>query len=286
MKGSRIIVASGKAGMGRTTVATSLAIALQRGLPEVQFLDCDIEEPDARIFLKPEIESQTEVTIGVPHVDVEKCNGCGECQSICRFNAIALVSGKAQITEDLCQGCGGCRLVCDEGAVTEKRKRIGVIESGMRYNLIYHGGVLDVGRRVSLPFLYGLNAVARSDVPTILDSEGVCHTPAIQTLLDCDYCILVTEPTPFGLHDLKLVTEVIGGLGIPAGIVINKDEGRSSGVEEFAAEQSLPILMRLPFSKEIASLCSQGVALTEADDLYDERFWSLYEEVERTVWRT
>ena len=284
MKGTRIIVASGKGGTGKTTVAAALAMALKRGLAEVQFLDCDVEEPDAGIYLKPAIDSSSEVTIEVPVIDAEKCNGCGECQPICQYNAIAMESGSIITYAELCRGCGACKLVCPTHAITENERRIGVIESGTSDNLIFHRGVLDIGQHSTLPLIESLKSMARTDVPTILDSAPGTASPVIPSVKGCDYCILVTEPTPFGLYDLELMVRVIREFGIPAGIIINKDEAWSSNIEKYASENGLPILMRVPLSREIASLCSRGVVLTEADPSWDDRFWTLYEEVERTIW--
>lgn len=284
MKGSRIIVASGKGGTGKTTVATALAVALQRGLPELQFLDCDVEGPDAALFLKSETMSSSTVTIKVPKIDRRKCTGCGQCQWVCQYKAVAMVSGKAQISEDLCRGCGGCRLACPEDAATETELRVGKIETGMRETLTVHTGTLDVGRRVPLPVIHELKSRARLDVPTILDSAPGTGSAVIPALRDCDYCILVTDPTPFGFYDLTLMMKVVDEFGIPAGIVINKDDGSTSDLEAYAEKNALPILLRLPFSREIASLCSKGIAITEADTGWDKKFWKLYEEVERTVW--
>lgn len=284
MKGSRIVIASGKAGTGKTTVAAALAVVLRRGLPEVQILDCDVEGPDVNLFLKTGIVETTPVVVKVPKIDMSKCNGCGECQRVCEFNAVAMVSGKAQISEDLCRGCGGCRVVCPEGAVEEKEKRVGVIETGKDEGVLLHAGVLDVGQRIPQPVIYDLQVKARSDLPTIIDSAPGAGSAFIPALRDSDYIVLLTDPTPLGFYDLTLMINVVEEFGIPAGIVINKEDGCSTNIERYAEEKSLPILMRLPFSREIASLSSRGIALTEADSSWDGRFWGLYEEVERTVW--
>jgi MinD superfamily P-loop ATPase len=285
MMGSRIVIAGGKGGTGKTTVATALAVALQRGLPEIQFLDCDVEGPDARLFLKTEAVGSDVVTVKIPQVNRESCTGCRQCQWVCRYNAVTIVSGKARISEDLCRGCGGCRLACPDDAATEKEKRIGLIETGVSGNLTLHTGVLDVGKLVPQPVIHDLKARARSDVPAILDSAPGTGSAVIPALRDSDYVVLVTDPTPFGFYELTSMMNVVNEFGLPAGIVINKEDGSSSRIEEFAAERALPILMRLPFSREIASLCSRGIALTEADTSWDGRFWGLYEEVERTIWR-
>jgi MinD superfamily P-loop ATPase len=284
MRGSRIMVTSGKGGTGKTTVAVALTVVLARGLAELQFLDCDIEEPNAAIFLKPAIDNTGAVTTPLPSIDAERCTGCGRCHEACRYNAVRVVSGTAVVFENLCRGCGACGLACGAGAITETERRVGVIESGRRENTVFHSGVLDVGQRMVIPIIRSLKSLARSDIPTILDSGPGTGSAVVASLRDCDYCILVTEPTPHGLYDLSLMVEVIHRLGVPAGIVLNKDRGPGDPITAQASEWELPVLMRIPFSREIAALCSRGIAFTESDDSWDGRFWDMYEKVERTIW--
>lgn len=283
MAGPRIVVASGKGGTGKTTVATALAVTLSKSLAETQFLDCDVEEPDAALFLKPEIEGSTMLTIDSPTIDPAKCTACGDCQEACQYNAVRVVSGKAEVYDGLCHSCGGCILACPVGAVSEIKKRIGVIERGRRESIVFYRGVLDVGRHLTAPIIRGLRNVARSDIPTIMDSAPGTTAHVLATIKDCDYCLLVTEPTPFGLHDLKLMLRAIEEVRVPAGIIINKDTAWSSNIEAYAADTGIPILMRIPFRREIAVLCSRGMPLTEADPSWDDTFWNLYEGIERSA---
>jgi MinD superfamily P-loop ATPase len=286
MAGPNIAVASGKGGTGKTTVSTALAVTLSRSLAESQFLDCDVEEPDAAHFLKPEIENSTAIMMEAPEVDRAKCTGCGECESACQFKAIRVVGGKTELHENLCQGCGSCKLVCSPGAIAEKRKRIGVVERGRRESIVFYRGILDVGRYLTARVIRALKSMARGDIPTILDCGPGTASPVLATIRGCDYCILVTEPTPFGLYDLKMMAEVVAAIGVRAGIVINKDDSWDPGIEEYASRAEMPILMRIPLSMEIASLCSRGIALTEADASWDSAFWALYEKVGRIVWKS
>ncbi|MFH1314324.1 MAG: ATP-binding protein [Candidatus Eisenbacteria bacterium] len=286
MSTSRIVIASGKGGSGKTTVATALVMTLMREMPEVQLVDCDVEGPDAALFLKPEIESSTPLTIDFPEIAASQCSGCGDCQSVCQFGGVSVVSGVAEHYSDLCHACGGCSLACHAGAITEKKKRIGVIESGRRENVVFHRGVLDVGRHMVTPIIRGLKSIARGDLPTILDSGPGTVSPVIATIKDCDYCILVTEPSPFGLYDLRIAVRLAGEIGVPTGIVINKDEAWSSNIEQYASEMDIPIILRIPFRREIASLCSRGIPLTEVASSWDEAFWDMYARVERTIWES
>jgi MinD superfamily P-loop ATPase len=286
MSGIRISVASGKGGTGKTTVSTALALTLNRTLAETQFLDCDVEEPDAALFLKPRINASTPITINSPEVDTSKCTGCRDCQDACQYNAIRVESGTAVVYENMCHGCGGCRIVCTPGAIREKEARVGTVESGERESIVFHRGILDVGRGLALPVIRGLKSMARGDIPTVLDCGPGIASSVIASIKGCDYCLLVTEPTPLGFYDLQLTVRMVREIGIPFGIFINKDESWSSNIEKYALDMQMPILMRIPFSREIASLCSRGIALTDRDTSWDGAFFRMYTDIERTVWRS
>jgi len=285
MAGLTIAVASGKGGAGKTTVATALAVALGRGLAEAQFLDCDVEEPDGALFIKPEIEASTEITIDAPEVDRTACDGCGKCQKACEFNAIRIESGKAAVYDGLCLGCGCCRLACPQGAIAEKKKRIGVVETGKRGDIVFSRGLLDVGEGLTSAIIHGLKAMARGDIPTILDCGPGTSSPVIASLKGCDYCLLVTEPTPFGLCDLGLMLRVATSMSMPCGIVVNKYQPWSPTVDDLASEWDVPILMRIPFRREIAHLCSRGLTLPEVDAFWDDTFWKLFDDIGSMVWK-
>jgi MinD superfamily P-loop ATPase len=280
---SRIGVASGKGGTGKTTVAVALALALSKKEPVVQFVDCDVEEPNADLLLKPELAKEEAVELSIPVVDRDKCTGCGKCKEICRYNAVAVVKGKALIFENLCHACGGCRLICPEDAVSERKKSIGTIAAGRREGIAFFKGVLNVGEPMATPVIRAVKARARQDVPTILDAPPGTACPVIATVKGCDYCLLVTEPTPFGLYDLELMLRVVRELGIPAGVIINKDDQWSVNIEEYALRQDIPVLMKIPFSREIAELYSRGIPLNEADRIWDEEFHRLYGRVEKEI---
>lgn len=280
MSARRIVVASGKGGTGKTTVSVSLALALGQHLKRVQFLDCDVEEPDAALFLRPEVASTREVEITVPVIDTERCTGCGECAELCQFNALAVVSGKVLIFENLCHSCGGCTFICPAGAITEGPRRIGAIERGAGANIAFMGGRLDIGEPKATPLVRALKSMADKSVLTIMDSPPGTGCPVVETVRDCDYCVLVTEPTPFGLYDLKLMVEVLEVLGIPSGIVINRDDGDGRIIEDFARDKRIPVLMHIPLSREIAGPLSRGVPLVEADPSYIDEFLRLGEKVQ------
>lgn len=280
---SRIAVASGKGGTGKTTVAVALALALSKKERLLQFVDCDVEEPNADLLLKPELASEEPVEISIPVVDETKCTGCGKCKEICEYNAVAVVKDKALIFENLCHGCGGCSLVCPENAISEKKKKIGTVSVGRKDGILFLKGTLDVGEPMATPVVRAVKSRARNDVLTILDAPPGTACPVIATVKDCDYCVLVTEPTPFGLYDLDLMLRVVRQLGIPAGIVINKDDDWSVNIEAYASGKAIPVLMKIPFSREIATLYSKGIPLNQADRTWNEEFHRLYGKVENEI---
>jgi MinD superfamily P-loop ATPase len=280
---STIAVASGKGGTGKTTVAVGLALALSKKLGQLQFADCDVEEPNADLLLKPVIEGEEAVEISIPEVDEAKCTACGRCKVVCEYNAVAVVKDKALIFENLCHGCGGCSLACPENAISEKQRRIGTVAAGRKEGILFYKGTLNVGEPMATPVVRAVKSRAGDGLPTILDAPPGTACPVIATVKDCDYCLLVTEPTPFGLYDLDLMLRVVKELGIPAGIVINKDDDWSSEIEAFASREDVPVLLKIPFSREIAAFYSKGIPLNETDETWDEEFHRLYAKVENEI---
>jgi MinD superfamily P-loop ATPase len=279
MAGFQVAVTSAKGGSGTTTVAAALSLAVARRFAEVQVVDCDVESPDASLFLQPGIDKSTVITSETPEVLVDRCTGCGECQAACQYNAIRVVSGRAEVNVEACHGCGCCKLVCPVDAIIEHAKRIGTVESGSRQNIVLHKGSLDMGRPLGSHLIRGLKAIARADIPTIVDCSSGTTSEVISGIRGSDYCIIVAEPTAFGLHNLKIIARVVGEIGVPAGIVVNKDRAAGSGIDDFAAETGTTVLMRIPFKKEIASLGSRGVVLTENPGSWDEAFWDMYQQI-------
>jgi MinD superfamily P-loop ATPase len=278
-----IAVASGKGGTGKTTMAVALALAVHKRVEGLQFLDCDVEEPNAGILMKPAMDGTIPVTVRVPRVDSSRCTGCGTCSDICHYNAIAVVGGKALIFENICHSCGGCGLVCPERAVTEVDREIGRVEKGAVENIRFLQGVLNVGEPMATPVIRLLRALATADLPTVLDAPPGTACPVITTIKDCAFVLLVTEPTPFGLYDLDLMVKMIRELGIPGGVVINKDDAWSANIEHYASDAGLPILLRIPFSRTIAMHYSNGIPLNEVDASWDERLWEIYERIGEMV---
>lgn len=291
-----ISVASGKGGTGKTTIAVNLAMALAEDEKKmVHFLDCDVEEPNAHLFLKPLIEKIEPVEIPIPKIDYEKCNFCGKCAQACVFNALAVTKNKVLVFPDLCHGCGACTYVCPKRAISEEGSEIGVIEEGKAGFINFMEGRLNIGESVAPPIIReikekgikkyqsGKKKDKNKDSQHILliDAPPGTSCPVIESIKGSDYVILVTEPTPFGLHDLLLAVEVLKRLQIPFGVVLNKSDIGDQQVEKYCQENKIPILMSLPMDKEIAIAYSKGLPLIELGDRYKQKFISLFQNVNK-----
>ncbi|SHO47993.1 ATP-binding protein [Desulfopila aestuarii] len=271
-----VTVASGKGGTGKTTVATSLACAIS---DSVHLLDCDVEEPNVHIFLHPKIQYQETVYTMVPEVDQERCNGCRKCVDICRFSAITVVGQKLLTFPELCHGCVGCMVVCPENAITEGGREVGKFEIGQRGAIRFGHGLLRIGEAMAPPLIRKVREQIDDKGITIIDAPPGTSCPVITAMRGVDFVLLVTEPTPFGLHDLKLAVEAVIKLGIPCGIVINRSDLGDNGVQDYAQQQGIPVLMEIPFSREIARNYSKGRILAEQSPKWREKFAGLYEKI-------
>ncbi|HDM09277.1 MAG: ATP-binding protein [Deltaproteobacteria bacterium] len=275
-----ISVASGKGGTGKTTVATNLAASLGEA---VQFLDCDVEQPNAHLFLNPEIEDSEIVTVPVPNVDEEKCTLCGKCAEICQFKAIVVIGETVLPFHELCHSCGGCVEVCPEKAISETSREIGMLEKGHCNGIEFIYGSLRVGEAMSPPLIRKVRSFTDIGKITIIDAPPGTSCPVIAAMKGADFVLLVTEPTPFGLHDLKLAVGAVRILGIPHGLVINRSDIGDDEVKRYAQEENIPILMEVPFDRRIAESYSRGKLIVEAMPEWREKFLTLYEQIRQSV---
>jgi len=274
-----ISIASGKGGTGKTTVATNLALSLG----EAQLIDCDVEEPNANIFLKAVIEEHVDVTVDIPKVNKTKCDYCGKCSEFCAYNALAVVPSSILVFPELCHSCGGCEIVCPQDAISWKKRTIGKIEHGTIHDFDFYHGLLNVGEIMAIPVLKALKKKVDASKNVILDAPPGTSCPVIETLNGSDYCILVTEPTPFGLHDLKLAVDVVRHMYIPFGVIINRDGVGDKKVELYCQQEKIPILMKIPHSKEIAQLYSKGIPFVKKMPSWREEFGKLFKKISEEV---
>jgi MinD superfamily P-loop ATPase len=282
----RIVVASGKGGTGKTTIATSLALSLagDSSAPLPIFVDCDVEAPNAHLFLKPRLEQSQPVGIMIPVVDEACCTHCGKCAEVCAYHAIAVLGQKTLVFPQLCHGCGSCTALCPEKAISEVADQIGVIELGVALpGIDFRRGLLDVGKPMSVPIIWELQKQVKPKPgqTVILDAPPGTSCPVVETMRGADYILLATEPTPFGLHDLRLAAEVAHELGIPTGVIVNRDNGLFPDLETFCFSNNLPILLRIPFDRMIARGTAQGKTLVDIRPEYGERFRQMFSQIEK-----
>ena len=275
-----ISIASGKGGTGKTTVATSLAVSLGGG---VQLLDCDVEEPNAHLFIHPVFEKKEIVSTAVPEVDEAKCNLCGKCGEICQFKAIVVIGKTVLPFQELCRSCGGCMEVCPEHAIREGQRVLGEIELGHRNGLEFIHGRLRVGEAMAPPLIRKVRSFAHPDKVTIIDAPPGTSCPVIASMKGADFVLLVTEPTPFGLHDVKLAVGAVRILGIACGLVINRSDMGDDRLREYAGAEGIPILMEIPFDRKIAESYSRGELLVDVMPEWREKFVRLYEGIAEIV---
>lgn len=271
-----IAVASGKGGTGKTTVSVNLAKVFPGA---VQLFDCDVEEPNAHLFLKGDMSGQEIVSIAVPEIDEALCNGCGQCGSFCRFHAIVSLKTTPLLFPELCHGCGGCTLVCPAAAIRERARQIGVIETVRAGHITLVQGRLDVGEPMAPPLIRALKSRISRHRMTILDAPPGTSCPVITTLRGADFAILVTEPTPFGLHDLQLAIDVIREIAVPFGVVVNRVGIGDDRVHAFCRAEGIPVLLDLPDDRRIAEAYSRGLPVIDAVSEYRSHFQLLMERV-------
>jgi len=275
-----ISVASGKGGTGKTTIATSLAAVLGS---KAQLLDCDVEEPNCHILMKPVLQTSESVTVPVPIVDMDKCTLCGKCGEVCRFSAIVVIGDQVLTFPEMCHGCGGCSLLCPERAIREGSRELGVRETGFAGPVDFVQGRLRIGEAMSPPLIRAVKEKIDPGKIAILDAPPGASCPVMNTVMGSDFIILVTEPTPFGLHDLMIAVDAISPLAIPFGIVLNRADVGDREVQRFCAQRGIPLLAEIPHDRRVAEGYAKGNLLVVSAPQYIRTFLELFEKIRKLI---
>jgi MinD superfamily P-loop ATPase len=275
-----ITVAAGKGGTGKTLVAVNLALSLHKAGVETTLVDADVEEPNAHIFVNPIISRNEDVTISIPRIDADLCDRCGECSSFCAYGALATTPDRVLVFEDLCHGCGGCTIICPLRAIQEEQRVVGAVEYGStEEGMGFRQGILSIGEPKASPIISLLRQGLDPDSVNIVDCGPGTGCSVMTTVHGSDICLMVTEPTPFGLHDLLMAVKMAEALGVPTAVVVNKDVPGDGEVKRFCADNGLEIVLSIPFSREIARLSSDGINLADEGEEWRETFLSIYERI-------
>lgn len=277
----KIAVLSGKGGTGKTMTAVNLAAVAS----EVIYLDCDVEEPNGRLFLEPISTKEEKVEVSIPKIKTDLCIGCRHCVDFCRFNALALIEGKAVLFSDVCHPCGGCELLCDVHAIGREEKIVGYVETGIMPNGKIYTGILKLGEESGVPIIREMLAKNKQEkeVLTIIDCPPGSACVVMESIQDADYCVLVAEATIFGAHNLAMVYELTQLFDKPCGVVLNKCFAGDNPSEQFCLEHNIPILERLTYDEEIGRINSRGDILAKVKDEYAQCFSQLLAKIEKEV---
>jgi MinD superfamily P-loop ATPase len=274
-----VAVASGKGGTGKTTVAVNMALSIEN----IQLLDCDVEEPNVHLLLNPKINEVRPVYGLTPQVNEEICDHCGECAKFCEYNALFVGSDKVLVFPELCHGCGGCIIICPKQAISEKRRQIGTVKIGTAANTEVVYGELEVGEPMPVPVIKEVKKHVDKRKTVIIDSPPGASCPVIESVYQSDYCILVAEPTPFGLHDLEITVQVLEEIKIPFGVIVNRAGIGDKKIYDYCEERAIPILLEIPFERRIAELYSRGIPFTLEMPEWKESFQQLLNDIGKSV---
>ncbi|MBN1547007.1 MAG: P-loop NTPase [Syntrophaceae bacterium] len=278
----KMVVASGKGGTGKTTFCVNLAYALAERGEKVRLLDCDVEEPNDYLFVQPKFDVQKPVEALRPILNEDLCTGCGECAAACRYNAMAVVKGKVLIFSELCHACGLCSLVCPEKALADQPSSIGTIEiSSQNPSFFFAHGTLNIGEMMAPAVIRRVKSLVDTECINIIDASPGTSCPVVETVDNADVAVLVTEPTPFGLNDLKLAINMTLKKRIPTCIVINRSDGNDSLITDYAERVKVPITGRIPFKREYAVSYSSGTILTHIYPEFRENLLNIFSNISR-----
>ena len=272
----KIAVLSGKGGAGKTFVSVNLASAAEKAV----YIDCDVEEPNGRLFFKPERVEEQKVCTKLPVFDEDLCIGCRKCVEFCRFNALVYIKKKPKVFADVCHSCGGCVSVCPKGAVHETDRPIGIIEQGVHDNVKVITGVLNYGESSGIPIIeQAIRTGKECEGTVVIDCPPGSACSVMESVLESDVCVLVAEPTAFGFHNFCMVYELVHLLKKPCGVVINKMDEPYEPLETFCGKNNIPVLLRIPYTKKLAGICSNGHIACEEDEEVKDTFTELLHKI-------
>jgi MinD superfamily P-loop ATPase len=274
-----VVVASGKGGTGKTSVAVNMALSIGCA----QLLDCDVEEPNAYLFLHPKLNRTEKVYTMIPKISGELCDYCGKCSKFCQYNAIFTFKEKILVFPEICHSCGGCAIICPKKAITEEKHRIGTLKFGSAYDLTVVYGELEVGKPMAVPVIKAVKKQVDKQRNVIIDSPPGTSCPFVETVRGSDFCILVTEPTPFGLHDLKIAVQVLRKMAVPFGIIVNRAGIGDRKVYDYCKKENVPVLLEIPYQRRIAELYSKGTPFIFEMPEWKTKFQELFAEIRGIV---
>jgi len=275
----KISIASGKGGTGKTTIATNMALALVNSGKDVVYFDCDVEEPNGHIFLKPEITEKSDVTVLIPTVNLDECTLCGICSAACEYHAIAVLGKTVEVFPSLCHSCGGCSDICPEDAIEETPRTVGHVSCGVGMGVKFFEGRLNVGEAMSSPVTKALRQLDSSFDVAIIDAPPGTSCPVIEAIGDTDFVLLVTEPTPFGLNDLKLAVGMVRVMGLPFAVVINRSDTGDNKTDQYCREEGIDVLLKIPFDRRVAVAYSSGEMMLSLHSEYEKSLNELYRSI-------
>lgn len=275
----KIAVLSGKGGTGKTLVSVNLSAAAKKA----NYIDCDVEEPNGHLFLKPQVTSKEEIKVSIPYVDNSLCNGCRKCVDFCKFNALAYIKNKVLLFNEVCHSCGGCKIVCPNKAIKDIEKVIGTIECGKSDDINVYSGFLNTGETSGIPIINSLLTKGDKNNLTIIDCPPGSACIVMESIKDADYCVLVAEPTIFGVHNLNMVYELVKIFNKPFGVVLNKCLEGYNPAEEFCKERNITILSKIPFDNKLGKINSSAEIAVYKDDNYKKIFTKLLDNIKKEV---